>query len=112
MNFKELAENIGLEEEEYLELIELFIETGISDLDKLQTGMEEGDTQEVANAAHSIKGASSNLGLMELYEVAKKIEKEARSDRLEGAAQSAQALKEKLDIIAEHARGCGWHRPN
>jgi HPt (histidine-containing phosphotransfer) domain-containing protein len=105
MNFKELAENIGLEEEEYLELIELFIETGISDLDKLQSAIEEGNPEKAANAAHSIKGASSNLGLMELYEVARKIEKQTRNDRLEGIAQSAQELKGKLDIIAEHARG-------
>jgi HPt (histidine-containing phosphotransfer) domain-containing protein len=105
MNFKELAENIGLEEQEYLELIELFIETGISDLDKLQSAIEQGNAEKAANAAHSIKGAAGSLGLMELYEVARKIEKQTRNDRLEGTAQSAQELKEKLEIIAEHARG-------
>ena len=35
MNFKQLAENLGLEEDECMELIELFIETGISDLENL-----------------------------------------------------------------------------
>lgn len=105
MNFKELAKNLGLEEEEYLELIELFIETGMSDLDKLQSAIEEGNPEKAANAAHSIKGAASNLGLMEVYEVAKKIEKQTRNDRLEGIAESAQALKEKLNEIAGLARG-------
>ena len=57
------------------------------------------------NAAHYIKGAASNLGLMEVYEVAKKIEKQTRNDRLEGIAESAQALKEKLNEIAGLARG-------
>lgn len=105
MNFRELAENLGIEEELYLELIELFIQTGTSDLDKVQSAVEEGNAEKAANAAHSIKGAASNLGLMEVYEVAKKIEKQTRNDRLEGIAESAQALKEKLNEIAELARG-------
>jgi HPt (histidine-containing phosphotransfer) domain-containing protein len=105
MNFRELAENLGIEEELYLELIELFIQTGTSDLDKVQSAVEEGNAEKAANAAHSIKGAASNLGLMEVYEVAKKIEKQTRNDRLKGIAESAQALKEKLNEIAGLARG-------
>lgn len=105
MNFRELAENLGIEEELYLELIELFIQTGTSDLDKVQSAVEEGNAEKAANAAHSIKGAASNLGLMEVYEVAKKIEKQTRNDRLEGIAESAQALKEKLNEITGLARG-------
>jgi HPt (histidine-containing phosphotransfer) domain-containing protein len=105
MNFRELAENLGIEEELYLELIELFIQTGTSDLDKVRSAVEEGNAEKAANAAHSIKGAASNLGLMEVYEVAKKIEKQTRNDRLEGIAESAQALKEKLNEIAGLARG-------
>jgi hypothetical protein len=31
MNFKELAANLGLEEEEYLELIDLFKQSGAGD---------------------------------------------------------------------------------
>ena len=105
MNFRELAENLGIEEELYLELIELFIQTGTSDLDKVRSAVEEGNAEKAANAAHSIKGAASNLGLMEVYGVAKKIEKQTRNDRLEGIAESAQALKEKLNEIAGLARG-------
>ena len=105
MNFKELAENLGLEEDEYMELIELFIETGRSDLDKIRSAIEEGNGEEAANAAHSIKGAAGSLGLMEISEIAKEIEREARNGRLDEIAGSAQALKEKLDEIAELAQG-------
>jgi len=48
MNFKELANNLGLEEDEYMELIELFIEIGMSDLDKVQFAVEEGDEDPAA----------------------------------------------------------------
>ena len=74
MNFKELAKNLGLEEDAYMELIELFIETGRSDLDKLRSAIDEGNGEEAGNAAHSIKGAAGSLGLIEISEVAKEIE--------------------------------------
>ena len=105
MDFKELAENLGLEEEEYLELIELFVETGVSDLDELLSAVEEKDPEKAANAAHSIKGAAGNLGLMDLHETAGKIEAEARGGALEGVVESVQAMKTRLDEIAQYANG-------
>ena len=100
MNIRELAENIGLEEEEYLELVELFVEIGMSDIDKLQSAIDEGNVEEVASTSHSLKGASGNLGFVELFEVAKKINDEALEGRLDGTSESAQVLKEKLNAIA------------
>ena len=105
MNFKELAEDLGLEEKEYLELIELFIDTGMSDLDKLQSAIEKGNAEQAANAAHSLKGAASNLGFMEISETAKEIEDKARNELLEGITEAAQILKKKLGEIAGLARG-------
>ena len=105
MNFTKLAEDLGLEEEEYLELIELFIESGTSDLNQLQTAIDEGDAEKAARAAHSLKGASGNLGLMELYEVAKTLEADASNNRLNGMAEPVQVLKKELGVIAVLARG-------
>ncbi|MBC8178638.1 MAG: Hpt domain-containing protein [Desulfobacteraceae bacterium] len=104
MDIKELAENLGLEEDEYLELLELFIDTGIVDVDKLRSAIEEGNTEEAANAAHSLKGASGSLGLMEIYDLAMKTEKEARNNSLDGLVESVQTLKGQIDSLAEVAR--------
>ena len=104
MDIRQLAENLGLEEEEYLELIELFIETGMSDLNKLQSAIEEGSAEKAVNAAHSIKGAAMNLGLTELSEIAKEIEEKSGNDRLERTAEPARLLREKLDIIVDFVR--------
>jgi len=103
MDIKELAENLGLEEDEYLELLELFIDTGIVDVDKLRSAIEEGNTEEAANAAHSLKGASGSLGLMEIYGLAQKTEKEARNNSLDGLVESVQTLKGQIDSLAEVA---------
>ncbi len=100
MNFKELSENLSMEEDEYMELIELFIETGISDLKKLQTAAEEANAKKAADIAHSFKGAALNLGLMEFFEIAKQIERTAWNGQLERTVQVALALKEKLSAIA------------
>jgi len=104
MNIRELAENLGLEEDEYLELLELFIDTGMVDIEKLRSAVKEGNAEKAAQAAHSIKGASGNLGLMEIYDVARKSEEEARNNSLGELAESAQKLQKQLDSLAEAAR--------
>ena len=69
MNFRKTFEKLGLEEDEYIELIELFIETSTSDIDKLQSAIVGGDTEKISRLAHSLKGASVNLGLEEFLDV-------------------------------------------
>ncbi len=101
MKLKELAENLEMAADEFLELIGLFLETSASDLNQWQSGIDEGDGKKVMIAAHSIKGAAVNLGLVEIYEVAKKTETEARENNLKGATVAARAIREKMDEIAE-----------
>jgi HPt (histidine-containing phosphotransfer) domain-containing protein len=99
MDFKGLAENLELEESEFLELVSLFVETGYSDLNKLQSAIEDGDTEKVTRVAHSIRGSSANLGLTGIFESAKRIEVNARDNDLCGAAEAIKNIKEELDRI-------------
>ena len=101
MNFRELAEDLGLEEDEFLELLELFIETSMSDLNKLQSAIKEGNTEGAGSAAHSLRGAAGNLGLTEFREAVKEIEEKVINDRLEGIAEAVQVLEKKLGLITE-----------
>jgi len=101
MEIKELAENLGLSEEEFKELLELFMETGQSDLDKLESGIEGGNAEAAIVAAHSIKGASGNLGLMDIYDIAKEAEEKARENDFIRASELATVLKDKLVDISE-----------
>ena len=99
MDVEVLAENLGLETHEYMELLSLFLKTASSDMSKLQSAIEEKDAQKAAVAAHSIKGAAGNLGLMKIHEGAKAIEEDAREKCLE--ASVVQELKENLELLAE-----------
>ena len=105
MNFKELARNLEMEEDEFLDMVKLFLETSASDLTLLQGAQEKGEALKVGKAAHSIKGAAANLGLMEIFQLAKNIEMEARENHLDRAQEEIRTLREKLNQIAENLRG-------
>jgi len=105
MNFKELGANLGLEEDEYRELIELFVMSGNADFESLQTGLAEGDADKVMRCAHTIKGASGNLGLADVSDVAKSIEERAMNNELDGLAQTVQTLKSQFEIIQSFVQG-------
>jgi len=101
MNVKELSENLGLEEDEFLDLVELFVETSASNLTDLAKALETGNAEEVVKASHSLKGAAGNLGFQEIYERAKFIETNARQEILEGSKEAVTSLREKLTLIEE-----------
>ena len=105
MNFQELADNLGLEVDEYRELIELFIDTGAADFKKIQEGMASSDSDQVMRSAHTIKGAAGNLGLMDVSETAKIIEEHATNNQLDDLNGTMDTLKAQFDAIEAFVSG-------
>ena len=101
MDYKTLAKNLGLEESEFFEMTELFVEVSLSDLDRLEAALKRGDADEVVEAAHSIKGAAVNLGFQEISDVAQGIEMNAREKNLDSAPEATQKIREMLDTLTE-----------
>ena len=99
MNIENLARELGLENDEFLEVAELYVETCASDIHKLQTAIDAENAGLAAEAAHSIKGASGNLGFSKAQAAAEKIEFQARRGRLSGIAATAAELKKELDHV-------------
>jgi len=104
MNFKELADKIGLDEEDYRELVELFLDTGMADYNQLKSAYDDSDDVQVARTAHTISGASGNLGLMKVHEVAKRIELAAIDKQLDRIGGDVEALQTLFDEIAQFAQ--------
>jgi len=100
MNLKALAEAIGLEEEDYRELVELFQETGGADFDRLKAALAQGDDETVSRKAHSLCGAAGNLGIMDVYETAKRIELAAMDHQLDSVSADMSALEGQFAKIA------------
>jgi len=98
---KKIAENLGLEEEKFAELFGLYKETASSDLKELKFAISAGDAEKAHEKAHSIKGASGNLGLDELYETAKAIDDRARVNSLDGLEKMFQEFWESYDKLVK-----------
>ncbi len=77
MDFKDLASRLGIDEDDFIELVELFVTTTLSDIEKIKKGVREGNSPGAAAASHSIKGAAGNLGFDELFFLAKDMEMQA-----------------------------------
>ncbi len=99
MNFNELAENLGLEKDEFMELVDLFVETGKPQLEQLKEAVEAKDETEIRRVAHSLKGASGNLGLMTISEMAKKIEDQCASRDYENMKNSVQRIEAQMQQL-------------
>lgn len=101
MDIKALAENLGLEEDEYLELADLLVDTGMADLSTMESAIESGDLVAAAKAAHSLKGASGNLGMMDIYELARTIEAGLRNNDAGSVEGPLKEIKSKLATLAQ-----------
>jgi HPt (histidine-containing phosphotransfer) domain-containing protein len=97
MNFDGIASNLGLDKEDLDELLEIFTSSSFSDLEKINYGLKENNAENVSQAAHSIKGASGNLGFQTIASLAEDIEMAAKAGETNG-------LKEKADIILEELK--------
>ncbi len=104
MDCKAMAESLGLDDDEFSEVLSLFIEVSASDLEELESGLKEEDANRVSEAAHSIKGAAMNLGLTEISEIAQGVEMRARKDNLQGALEASRVIRGKLDEIQAHTQ--------
>ena len=99
MEAKKLAETLGLEEDEFTELFSLYKETTSSDLKELKFAIRAGDAEKTHEKAHSIKGASGNLGLNKLYETAKAIDDRARVNSFDGLENMFQEFWENYEKL-------------
>lgn len=83
MDFKELGSRLGIDEEDFIELVELFVTTSLSDIEKIKNGITQNKPDDVAAASHSIKGASGNMGFDDIFTLAKDMEMQAKKGSLE-----------------------------
>ncbi|MFW6284438.1 MAG: Hpt domain-containing protein [Desulfosalsimonas sp.] len=66
MDIEKQAARLGMDKEEFKELLCLFVQTSVAELSDLQVAINAGDHQRAKRLLHSFKGASANLGLTEL----------------------------------------------
>ena len=101
MDLKGMALNIGVEEEDFVELLEMLVDVSLTDLASFETELAAGNYNGAAMAAHSIKGASGNLGLTDISGTAEELEKAAKSSDESQMSEKIMFLKQELGRISE-----------
>ncbi len=99
MNIKELSENLGLEEDEYMEMLDLFLTSGGADLSRIEQALKEANAGLVHEAAHSLKGSAGSLCIDNIFELARAIDDKSRQGILTGLDELAQELRRAYDEL-------------
>ena len=89
-------EQAGDDEEMLAELLVLFRDSSAADLARINDGLVGEDPVAVADAAHSIKGASASLGVEGVRKIAAELEKKGRAGDLSQGRELAAQLTELL----------------
>jgi histidine phosphotransfer protein HptB len=99
---KEFALEQAADDAELLqELLEIFKDSLQSDIQIIETGLEEEEAAKVCRAAHSIKGAAASLGISGIHEIAFAIEEESKTGGLGVARDKLYLLKSLRDELAK-----------
>ncbi|HTL88092.1 MAG TPA: GAF domain-containing protein [Leptolyngbya sp.] len=83
------------------ELLHIFWEDTQQHLISAQTALASGNAIEVSNAAHHVKGSSSNVGLYEMQAIASELESQALSNDLTQATTLLSQLAKMLEALKQ-----------
>ncbi|NOR23167.1 MAG: Hpt domain-containing protein [Desulforhopalus sp.] len=94
---KEFALEQAADDAELLEeLLEIFKESFLSDLQLIEEGLAEGSAVKIMGAAHSIKGAAASLGILGIHETALQVEEDSRAGGVDVAREKVEVLQSLL----------------
>lgn len=102
MDFQKMAAKLGLEENEFRELVTFFIDNAVLDIRKYRDACKKGDGEKASASAHSLKGSSGNLGFLDIYELAKKAEADSGNNDLENCETVSSMIESEIEKIKKN----------
>ena len=108
MNLEDMASAIGFDKSDFIELAEMLLETSRSDLEKFVVALNAGELKKAAMSAHSIKGASANLGFTEMATAAATLETLSKTNDISPIAPQITLIEDEMQKIDEALKG--WKR--
>ena len=99
MDLRELGSKLGLDENEFKELVIFFLDSATSDIQKFRSACQKGDGAAAEASAHSLKGAAGNLGFLDIYELSKKAETDSRNSNFDECETVSSMIEEKIEQI-------------
>ncbi|MBF0308702.1 MAG: response regulator [Magnetococcales bacterium] len=98
-DFPFLMQTVSNDMELAREVIELYFTDANRHIERIRNGIGARDAEEVLDAAHSFKGASSALGRTRVYFLARGLETMGRSGDLSRAGPVLDRLEEALTVL-------------
>lgn len=99
MDYKHLADQLDMSEEEFSELAALFVTITLADLKKIRQEVSNDNPSRAAAAAHSIKGAAANLGFTHMADLAQKMEALANAGNLDDFDAYIKDLETRVEAL-------------
>lgn len=95
-----LAEQVGLDRDDVVELIEDFCDTSHTTFAELVAALEAKDLAVAARAVHTIRGGAATVGLDEIAELAAGLESELRRRMRDGIeAAAGDGVDERVQAL-------------
>ena len=86
-------------------IIEYYLDDASNYLEQIKTGWQDSDDKSIVAAAHPLKSSSRELGAIELSDIAKRIEENARlAEQDDNRMSSIGPLVDELDVCFGKAR--------
>ena len=89
------------------DILSMYEATAADDVAGLKAAVDAGDATLTSRKAHSLKGASANVGADRMADVASKVEQAAKAGRIEQAVALMPTL---LDTFDDTLSACRTHR--
>ena len=90
---------VGGDKELLDELLNMFIADYPKKIEEIEKAIKNKNFEMLREIAHSLKGASGNLGLTEIYELCLKLENMGKEKDLSNAEDVLDRLKEELSKL-------------
>ena len=99
IDLQKIADELDFDLEDVEMLIEVFLEGANESLENLKNAIASNDLEQIFQSAHALKGSSANLTLINISNLAKEIEHEAKEGNSINYTIKYQELKSLIESI-------------
>ncbi len=102
IDYKEVMERVENDKELLIELIEIFLDDCPKKMGKLRKAIEDKNYEEIADVAHSLKGASGNLAAKKISALFLILEKKGKDKDLSDIDPIIQEIETLFGNVREY----------
>jgi len=99
IDLQKIANELDFDLEDVEMLMEVFLDSASNSLKTLKTAIESNEMEQIFSSAHSLKGSSANLTLMNISDLAGEIEHAAKEQVSINFMDKFTELKSLIDAI-------------